>query len=759
MPARAQLNVFKGAAVNDTGHLILRLGCKAPFILPVELYGKRDSIPVPVVRKRMPVKVIPDRPGAPWITIHGNVSYDLFYQSNVDTPYVEHDIYQHTVQTVLDLTVKNRYPLHLAFSTQMGNSNLFRNITGINLQYTNRDLKQMLLSRAREWDSRKLKQLQELDKLRSDIANAGANLASLRAWLSSQVQLQRLIEERERNFYGIADSVKQLADGLGNIDQWRNKLKVDPNLIADKWKLKNKLDQAKDSLKKKLPENSFENYYRKKQQEADSLSQQLVAAETKYRALNAKYGQKAASLVDAITRSKTNQELVSALDQMNLPDSMLPKGYRTLLSVRSFGIGRTMVNYSELTAKDISITGVQLEYNPSFYLAVASGAVDYRFRNYIVKENRSRQYLNLIRAGIGMKEGNNVILTYYTGKKDLYNMNTQGADPATYAGQHIMGIALEGQWRLNRSTFITAEMAKSSMPHYARAASHDSPFSSMLNFSSRDNEAYALKFNTVVEKTQTSVSGMFKQMGRDFQSFSLYTTGSKQTAWNIRVDQPFFKRQLTISAAIRKNDYVTYMMPANYHSNTIFKSLQATWRKKHWPVITVGYQPSSQLMKLSDDHFVENLFYTLTGTASHYYSLHGIRMNSVVSYSQFYNRQTDSNFVYFNSKNLMASQTLFLGRFTLNGQLSAAVNQEYGLYGAGGDVSWKALDWLELGGGLKYNRQTVYGLSLLGYSGHSKFRIPWIGEIGLYADKGFIPGANKKLVTNNTGRITYTRTF
>ncbi|SKA40194.1 hypothetical protein SAMN04488128_105138 [Chitinophaga eiseniae] len=727
--------------------------------MPVELYGKRDSITAPVARKRMPVKVIPTLPRTPWITIHGNVSYDLFYQSNVDTPYVEHDIYQHTVQTVLDLTVKNRYPLHLTFSTQMGNSSLFRNITGINLQYTNRDLKQMLLARAREWDGRKLKQLQELEKLRSAISGIGANLSALRGWLSSQAQLQRLVEEKEKNFYGITDSVRQLAAGLGNVDQWRNKLKIDPNRIADKWKLQEKITAVKDSLKNKLPENTFEAYYHKKQQEADSLTGRLVIAEKKYRELNTKYGQRTASLVDAITHSKTNGELVSALDRMNLPDSMLPKGYRTLLSVRSFGIGRTMVNYSELTAKDISITGVQLEYNPSFYLAVASGAVDYRFRNYIVKENRGRQYLNLVRAGLGMKEGNNVILTYYTGKKDLYNMNTQGADPATYAGQHIMGIALEGQWRLNRATCITAEMAKSSMPYYARAASHESPFNSMLNFSSRHNEAYALKFSTVVEKTQTNISGMFKQMGRDFQSFSLYTTGSRQTAWNIRIDQPFFRRQLTISAAIRKNDYVTYMMPANYHSNTVFKSLQATWRKKHWPVITVGYQPSSQLMKLSDDYFVEHLFYTLTGTASHYYSLGGIKMNSVISYSQFYNRQTDSNFVYFNSKNLMASQTLFLDRFTLNGQLSAAVNQEYGLYGAGADVSWKALHWLELGGGMKYNRQTVYGLSLLGYSGHSKFRIPWIGEIGLYADKGFIPGAHKKLVTNNTGRVTYTRTF
>ncbi|WP_143305301.1 hypothetical protein [Chitinophaga vietnamensis] len=742
-------------AIVDTGYYYVRAGCKSQIIVPLPLYGKKDSVkPVIVRMRRKPAPV----QHSPLLTIHGNIMYDLYYQSRVDTPFVEKDIYQHTVQTWLDITVKDRYPLRVAFSTQMGNSSLFRNITGINLQYSNKDLKNMILARAKNWDASKLKQIQELAKLRDKLNGLSDQLSGLKGWLSSPSQLQRLIEERERIYYRIKDTAFRKLDEVTQIGRAGTydiasiiKSRHVPDSLQQRWlNTAPAIDTSFPVLKA----------YQQKQHEADSLEKEMSKAEARYWSMQKKYGQKKATLMDVLTHSRNNKELTEGLSELNLPDSVLPKGYRTLLSIRSFGIGRTMVNYSELTAKDISITGVQMEYNPSWYVAFATGAVDYRFRNYVVNEARPKQYLNLLRAGIGMKEGNNIILTWYTGKRQVYNMNTNVVPGEEVSvNNNIMGVSLEGQWRLWKNTYLTGEAAKSSLPYYARQGSHSSAFNSMLNFNSHSNEAYAAKFATILPFTDTRISAMYKLMGSDFQSFSLYTTGSRQTAWNMRVDQPLFRRRLTLTGAIRKNDYVTYLQPANYQSNTVFKSIQATMRIPRWPVITVAYQPSSQLMKLGDGRFMENLFYTLSGNASYFYKYKGVMMSSVLSYSQFYNHKEDSNFVYFNSRNLVANHTIFLSRFTLNGMLSAAVNEEYGLYGAAGDVSWKIKRWLEAGGGLKYNRQTVYHIQQLGYTASMRVQIPYFGELAMMADKGFIPGPNKKLVPNNTGRLTYTRIF
>ncbi|MBS0030639.1 hypothetical protein ACTJJ0_24250 [Chitinophaga sp. 22321] len=713
--------------VNDTGYFYIHGGCKQLIRISVALYDRPDSADVKAVRvwaRKKPVAYIPPAK-VPFLTIHGNVMYDYYYQSNIDTPYTEKDIYQHTVQTNLSITVRNKYPLRFSFSTQAGNSSLFRNLTGARLYYTNRDFKQQLLANARNWGALKLKQQHELDTLRAYKQRLEEKIADLRSLMNTPSYMQRLIEAREMILKRQRDSIAGNITVPGSVDSLYN------DLVA-------KTEAGKQTI--------------------DSLQRISDKVQQRYLVLTQKLDRQKANLMDVLQHSRNNRELSDALDGMNLPDSILPKGFRTLLAIRSFGIGRTMADYSELTAKNISITGVQVEYNPSYYLAVASGVVDYRFRNFIVKENRSPQYINLVRAGIGMKEDNHVFLTYYTGKKQLYGANAmpQGQEPVD---NHLMGLALEAQWRLGKNTYLVAEAAKSSSPYNTRKVHGETNFNSMLNFTGHTNEAYTASFNTVISSSKTRLRSMYKLMGSDFQSFSLYTTGSRQTAWSIQAEQPFFRQQLLVTGAIQKNTFATFYQPSNYESNTVFKSLQVSLRIPHWPVVSLGYQPSSQLVKLNDDHFTEQLFNMLTGTATYAYKYRGIMMNSMLTYSRFYNRQTDTAFVYFNSRNIMASHTVFLKKFTLGSQASAAITEDYALYGLSGDVNWRALPWLEAGGSLKYNEQTVYHIRQWGYGLNSRVNIPHVGEIQLRGEKIYLPGAGRQLVSNNTGRLTYTRIF
>ncbi len=721
----AQTVRLNEGTVADSAYFLVHAGCKSMTPVMIMLYSPAQQVDIIAQRPKLRLPVAPpQRP--PLLDIHGNVSYDFYYQSNIDTPFAERDIRQHTLQTNLTVTVKNQYPLRVAFSVQQGNSSLFRNLTGARLYYNSMDFKNKLLLNVRNWAAGKLKQQLEANQLKLLLDSLQQSLYSLNGQFNDEALLQMEVAAKEYLLRWKRDSV------LGKV----SRLSVTDSVYLKVLTRRDDYRHQRDSL------------------------QALLAGKTKqYQALNTRINSQKSYLLDVLQHSKNNKELIDALDAMNLPDSVLPRGYKTLLAIRTVGIGRTLLDYSELTAKNISITGLQLEFNPSWYLAAAGGTVDYTFRNFIVQERRSPQYLGLIRTGIGMRDGNHIYLTYYAGKKELYGSNAIPQDSNIHIDNRLMGMAVEAQWKIGANTFVTGEVAKSSLPFNSRKVHGQDNISSMLNFSGHSNEAWTVSASTLIPETSTRLSGMYKRMGSDFQSFSLFTTGSRQTAWTLQAEQPFFKQQFILTGALRKNSYATFYEPAVFESNTIFKSIQLTVRVPHWPVITAGFQPTSQLVKLGDGHFTEQIFNTLTGTVVYNYKYNNILMNSMLVYSRFYNQQKDSAFVYFNSRNVTASQTVFLKRFTLSGQFNSSLTQDYNLYSETGDVSFKALSWLEIGGSVQHNYQSRYNLTQYGYGGNMRVRIPYIGEISVRGEKRYMPGSARQLVANNTGRITYTKIF
>ena len=711
-----------------------------------------------------PVKTI----RKPFLQVHGNVLYDVVYHSNIDTPYNEKNIYQHTVQTYLDITIKDKYPFRVYFTNRFSNSSLFKNFNDFNLLYTNNIFNQNIKEQIKQKLAEVLKKAGNIELTRALLDRKIKELNLLQNQVNNPAILQRKVEEREKLLF------KKAGNNTGDFDNPATEIFKNKKLSGFEEKLKDSLKSTgiSDSSKIKKPEyslpvadslkysGSFLEQYENKIKQIDSLRAEITRLENKYQS-EKQAGKTGINLamrdIDKIGNSRQLQERLKSL---NIPDSILPKGFKTWMDIRSFGIGRNLVDYSELSVKNISITGVQAEYNPSYYVAFASGFVDYRFRDYVISgATNKRQYLNVVRIGQGQKEGNNLIFTYYTGTKQLYNYNT--ADPVVHtpSDYRLMGITLENRYQINENNFIVAEIAKSSLPFYNRSQSKESVWASTFKFKDRSNEAYSLKLAFFFPSTKTKINGFYKHFGANFQSYSLFTTSSSQSAWSLKVDQPFFKRKLMVTGSIKANDFTNPYLNRNYTSSTVFKSIQATLRIKKLPVVSLGYFPSSQLTRLSEDQYLENLFYTLVGNASHFYRYRKLMMNTVVSYTRFYNKQADTNFVYFNTKNILVSQTVFLNKLTLTLNLSGAVNNEYSLYMAEQQLQYKLKNWLTVGGGLKYNRQTVFNKEQLGFNANTIFKLRKLGELQFIWDRGFIPGTDKQLVENNIGRFTYYRTF
>jgi hypothetical protein len=323
-----------------------------------------------------------------------------------------------------------------------------------------------------------------------------------------------------------------------------------------------------------------------------------------------------------------------------------------------------------------------------------------------------------------------------------------------------MGLTLEGNYRLTKNIVFTGEIAKSSSPSYAGDSSKkDNAGSQMLRMSDHSNEAWSAKLNAFFPATQTRIRAGYKHLAVNYQSFSIFTDGSAQSAWNASLNQLLCKKQLDITLGANTNDFSNPLIGQEYKSTTVFKSIQATLRRKNWPIISLGYFPSSQVTKLGGGQYLENLFYTLVGNMTQSYTWHQLLMNTSLVYTQFYNRAADSGFTYFNTRNLMLSHSVFLDKFTFQFNVSMASNQDYQLYTTEGKVQHAIGRSLSLGAGIKYNKQTVYNIDQLGYSAEATIRLNRLGQIQFSADKGFIPGMNKQLVSDNTGRLTYLKTF
>lgn len=709
--------------------------CKAVISAPIYAY-----IYVPVVKE--PVKKAPVEPAkpqrAPFLQVHGNVMYNVNYYSNIDTPYNEQDIYQHTVQTYLDVTVKGKYPMRVYLTNRFTNSKLFRNFSDLNFNYNNTSFTQNIKTQVRDKFLASLTSPKAPDSLKAELDTTIKKLRSLDGWIKNPSLVQKLMEAREK---AMRDSLRN----AGKIPDTSLKLPV--------------VDSA--LVRIGLDTSDIEALYKSRRQQADSLRARIVSLQQMIKAAKGQSQESVNRVCREIEQAKSPARLKEIMHENNIGDTILPKGYKTLMAIRSFGVGRTVVNYSELSAKNISVNGLQAEYNPDAYYALATGSVDYRFRDFIVKgPKQSGQYLTVLRYGRGLKDGNNIIFTMFGGRRQLYNAGTVDSQQVQTPSSALLGFTIEGTYRLTKNIMLTAEVAKSSYPVYAKDSSDKNSLpSQMLEMSNRHNEAYSLKSEAFFPKTQTTVKGTFKRLGANFQSFSTFTDGSEQTAWSANVQQLFFKRQLTIMLGANTNDFSNPFIGSKYKSTTVFKSVQATLRKNKWPIVSLGYFPSSQITKLGDGLYQENLFYTLTGNVTHSYKVSQLMMNSALVYTQFYNRSTDSGFVYFNTKNLLLSQSAFIGQLTLQANASGAFNQEYKLYTLEGKALYNINKYISIGGGVKYNYQTQFNIEQLGYSAETSLQIPKVGQIQFSAEKGFIPGMNKQLVPNNTGRATYFKTF
>jgi hypothetical protein len=678
----------------------------------------------------------------PFITLHGNIQYEYIYRSFVDTPFVQHDMSQHYVQTNLYITVKDKYPLKLSFQSRRSNSPYFANIFDANIQFSRQlfiekyklDLKQKALASI-DWS--RLFGLEERYKTKLN------EVKELQAWVNSPKRDQDIIAEREKQLRKNAG----FNDTLGLIHFAQSEFIVKDTDSAAK--LKPSLANS-DSLSL-----GYAAYFAEREKQLNQKKSELHDAEQKI--INEKKSiSKEKDNINKEARALSDPASLKAfVKKYNIDGKDLPKGYKTIALIKNIGLGRNWVDQSELTVKNISITGATLELTPSpFYFSISAGKINYRYRDFIVKNyNGTKQSLFTTRIGYGSKDENNVILTYYNGKRNI--LNPYGLVGADQKAEQVEGISLENQWKLNEQTKVILEVAKSSVPTYRRRINSSEK---TLDFSSRSNEAYSIKVQSNIPVSNTKFIGYYRKTGADFQSFNLFPINVDQESWMVKFTQKLQKDRLTIDAGLRKNDFNSPYTNTGINSKVIFKTLQISYRKPKYPFISFGYYPSTQLTFIDNDKLVENQYNTINGIVSHSYRVENVPMNTNVVYVRFYNSGSDTGFIYYNAQSMNVNHHIFLKRFSIQTGLGITEQTDLNLLTLEQAVNWQLKDFLILNGGLKWNRLDQFE-SLWGCSAGMGISFKKFGVIQLNYEKNFLPGLNKNLVPVTFGRMSYSRVF
>lgn len=651
----------------------------------------------------------------------GMAAYSANYRAIIDTPYAENDILQHNVNGRLDVTVAGFIPLQVNYWMRQSNSTYFRNIYDVQAAFNGAAFQRNIRNALRE---RMLALTPSINDtlLQKHYSLKQLDLAGLENRLRTVFSQQKLIEANETL------KVPKLT--------WDNTLPDSVNL------------KKEDTARKKAAE--FITLYQETQKRYDSLYTQVDSLKEKYKRNQQKVKQYKNMINGDWSDIQSPRAWKNKMQEYGLEDMNIPAKYRWLLGIRNFSIGRSPVNYSELTAKNVSVNGINVEYNSWYYLALSAGSVNYRFRDFVVgNKARKPQYLATVRAGIGRLEKNYFILSAFKGKKQLF-----ASSSAVNSTIPLTGFSAESRWAINRTTWLTAEVAKSITPDYRNNPSQGG---NKFELKDKNNQAIALKLFSIIPFTQSRVEAFFKKAGANYQSFSSYTTNAATESWYIKADQNLFKRQLRIAGSLRKNEFSNPFLAQDYKSNTIFKSLSATLRLRKWPVVTVGYQPLSQYTRV-DEQVIENRFQTLNATVFHMYPVRQLKMATTIMLNKFYNNQTDTGFLYYNATNSYFTQTFYFRSFTANAGISYTKNSNYTLQVLDGSVQPNIPKFGTVGFGIKINNLNNSEIKAGGYVS-ANIRLFKNDMLFLSYEHGYLPGNRHGLVRNEMGNVQFVKTF
>jgi hypothetical protein len=708
-------------------------------------YLKPGAPVLPLVQQQPVVIHSPER--VPLLTIHGNVQYNYLYRSFVDTPFAQNNFQQHTIQTYLQVTVKNKYPLRVNLSQRISNSPYFRNFLDLNAQFD----RNAYLQHARQ---QLLERIAGVNLQRPDLSKAEQTLKELigkyqdlKDWLNSGDVRQRIVEERERQYHramAATNRAPQRPDPLNNL----------PDLDHRRL-FKMKGGSKESDLPLSSRDSSYVQYIDQKKKELDSLQQRVERVQASTDSLRNNINKKLIQLNQQVYKARTLAELKRIEIENGIKGEKTKGMDRFLSHVKSIGLGRSVVNYSELTAWNVSLTGFNAAYNDGIYAAIAAGKIDYGFRDFLGRNSRQKgQQFLMGRIGLGDIEKQAIIFSAFTGRRFTYG-SILSDSVSSYV--NLTGYSVEAIYKKDEYTSLNIEVAKTTKPISGQQPRGEA-MKSLWQFNDNANLGISVKGQTTIRKTGTALSGIYRKTGESFQSFSLFTYNTDQTSWSVKAEQPFFRNRISVTGMLRRNDFLNPFTEKTFKTSSIFKSVQLQVRFPKWPSLSLGYYPGTQLYIVDKESIRENAYYIVNGTLMYQYAAGPSRMLSSLMYNRYAGKGTDSGFVAYAGTSYMASQTIMIGKAQLQGVYVYTDQEQMQYYTLEANADYGLAEWLQAGAGIKYNR-IAGGRSYWGNRASLGIDIKKLGGLRFQYEKSYLPTIWQTLYPVESGTVSWFKYF
>lgn len=651
----------------------------------------------------------------------GYVSYELNYRSNIDTPFAEKNITQHTITGSAGVQLFDKLPLRINFWVRQSNSKVFRDIADVQVSLDQMGFNKMLrqkmqntISKAKSltWDSllEKSLQLNLAQKLQTE------------QWLQGPAQRQRYTDYKEILQYPDIS----YTGAKGDSAKAQEIIQTAKTFIG-----------VYDSVVAKYQ------YYR---QYTDSLERAFFEMKRQLRKLDALLNGQASDWVSV-------QGIKDSIGKYGSRAAGALKQQEWLYGIRALSIGRTPLNYSALTTRNINITGINFEYNSWYYAAITAGTVDYRFRDFVINRfNRLPQVLYMARLGIGRVEGNHIILSYFNGKKQLFQTGV-GAEGQSGLIQ-VQGYTLEARWQLHKTTAIVAEAGESLSPDYrVRPSMQPKAF----HWGDRTNKALSVALTSWIPATNSRIEARYQYTGANYQSFSSFQNNAEIRAWAVKYDQRLFKRTLRISLGIKQNDFSNPYLVQQYQNNNVVKTAVAVFRKRRWPTITLGYIPITQTT-LINNMVMQQQFQSFSGSILHHYKIGKRNTISTITVNRFYNKGADTAYSYANASSVVAGTEIIFSMFTAGFSVSHTQSPVFQLTVMEEHFNWTIFKNYTMTIGTRINNLDRKETKV-GFLYQAQFRVGKTASVGMSMEKAYFMGSKGGLIASSLGTIQLTKQF
>lgn len=722
----------------------------------------KDSGIFPMEAAKVKMKNIAEKTIAPVKNIgpdawhwKASLAENLDYRSSMDSPYSGNNVFQNNIRIGAEAEVFGRFPVNFSLTENRSNSQYFKNFSAFSIGFDRgrflRKAEELARQRSK---AQEVADLTPLQNIKHSINEKERLLKEAESWLKDPGTIQSVVEEKERAWEtegklpGGAPRVEaSLADTGKALGQLRNNSGERAKKVAD-------------TLVGRQPfTNSIGSFSNgKTPAKPDSGKLARAVLEKGYLGLGATYERKKEkarllryeiadlrkSYADGLEKMETAKRMgaifppeaiepgkVYGPKQSGLFSKKLLLGNDGLQALRVFSIGRAPLAFSELTANNVSINGVQAEYNPGYYVAAAIGGVDYPSRDFASGKALVAQRANIFRAGLGLKQGNHVYATCYFGDGRA-SIVPAGKEPTL---DKVLGYSMEGNFQLPGKCWVRSELAWSSSPGSLRVGTDGKNKASSSGMSAA---GVSINIEKSFLRTGPKVTAKYRRIGPDFRSYTFFTPGAEQLSWALQLEQPLWKKTVVLTGSVQRNAFVRSAASVVVNAVTVLQSYQAVFRKRKWPLATFGFFPAKISCKIGDSLLQESANRVVMGSLAHSYRFFRCPAVSSVLFNVVSGPSLDSTGRGASNSNLVLDHSLFMGKAGLRASLSFNTNSACPFLVFEKSVNWALSKYFSTMVGTKYMHWKPNATDRLGYSLSTVLTLEKVGQLQCSFDHGFL---------------------